>query len=71
VAARVARSMLGESAVAMAVLLAAAVLVDSRPPARPVPQAPAARSGPVFAAGAGGPTRLRATGSLRPQPERR
>lgn len=70
VAARVARSMLGESAVAMAVLLAAAVLVDSRPPARPVPQAPAARSGSVVDAG-GGPTRLRATGSPRPQPERR
>jgi copper transport protein len=71
VTARVARSMLGESAVAMAVLLAAAVLVDSRPPARPVPQAPAARSGSVVDAGAGGPTRLRATGSPRPQPERR
>ena len=34
------RSMIGESAVAMAVLLAAAVLVDSKPPTRPVPQAP-------------------------------
>jgi copper transport protein len=44
VAARLARSMLGESAVAMAVLLAAAVLVDSKPPARPLPQAPAAAS---------------------------
>jgi hypothetical protein len=42
VAGRVARSLLGESAVAMAILLAAAVLVDSKPPARPVPQAPAA-----------------------------
>jgi copper transport protein len=31
------RSMIGESAVAMAVLLAAAVLVDSKPPAQPVP----------------------------------
>jgi len=36
------RSMLGESAVAMAVLLAAAVLVDSRPPPRPLQQAPVA-----------------------------
>jgi copper transport protein len=34
------RSMIGESAVAMAVLLAAAVLVDSKPPAQPVPRAP-------------------------------
>ena len=39
---RVARSLLGESAVAMAVLLAAAVLVDSKPPARPLPAAPTA-----------------------------
>jgi len=36
------RSMVGESAVAMAVLLAAAVLVDSKPPAQPVPRAPVA-----------------------------
>jgi copper transport protein len=36
------RSMIGESAVAMAVLLAAAVLVDSKPPAQPAPQAPVA-----------------------------
>jgi copper transport protein len=36
------RSMAGESAVAMAVLLAAAVLVDSKPPAQPVPRAPVA-----------------------------
>ena len=36
------RSMLGESAVAMAVLLAAAVLVDSKPPPRPLPAAPVA-----------------------------
>jgi copper transport protein len=36
------RSMLGESAVAMAVLLVAAVLVDSKPPAQPAPRAPAA-----------------------------
>jgi hypothetical protein len=34
--------MAGESAVAMAVLLAAAVLVDSKPPAQPVPRAPVA-----------------------------
>jgi copper transport protein len=39
---RLSRSMLGESAVAMAVLLAAAVLVDSKPPPQPVPQAPVA-----------------------------
>jgi copper transport protein len=36
------RSMLVESALAMAVLLAAAVLVDSKPPPQPLPQAPAA-----------------------------
>ena len=36
------RSLLGESEVAMAVLLAAAVLVDSKPPPQPVPQAPVA-----------------------------
>jgi copper transport protein len=41
-AARLARSLLGESAVAMAVLLAAAVLVDSKPPPQPLPQAPTA-----------------------------
>jgi putative copper export protein len=34
---RLARSLLAESAVAMAVLLVAAVLVDSKPPPRPVP----------------------------------
>ena len=39
---RLARSLLGESAVAMAVLLAAAVLVDSKPPARPLPGVPTA-----------------------------
>jgi copper transport protein len=44
VATRIGRSMLGESAVAMAVLLTAAVLVDSRPPARPAPQAPTANA---------------------------
>ncbi|HEX6700369.1 MAG TPA: copper resistance protein CopC [Gaiellaceae bacterium] len=45
--ARLPRSLAGESAVAMAVLLAAAVLVDSKPPPRPVSpasaQPPAAR----------------------------
>jgi copper transport protein len=39
---RLGRSLLGESAVAMAVLLAAAVLVDSAPPAQPPPKAPIA-----------------------------
>ena len=39
---RLSRSMLGESAVAMAVLLAAAVLVDSKPPPQPAPQPPVA-----------------------------
>jgi hypothetical protein len=34
--------MLGESAVAMAVLLAAAILVDSKPPPQPAPHAPVA-----------------------------
>ena len=33
---RLPRSLMGESTVAMAVLLAAAVLVDSKPPPRPV-----------------------------------
>jgi copper transport protein len=42
VAGRLSRSLLGESAVAMAVLLAAAVLVDSKPPPQPAPQAPVA-----------------------------
>ncbi|MHB8468799.1 MAG: copper resistance CopC/CopD family protein [Gaiellaceae bacterium] len=42
ITARIGRSMLGESAVAMAVLLAAAVLVDSKPPAQPPPQPPVA-----------------------------
>jgi putative copper export protein len=35
--ARVGRSVVGESAVAIAVLLAAAVLVDSKPPPPPAP----------------------------------
>jgi copper transport protein len=39
---RLRRSLVGESAVAMAVLLAAAVLVDSKPPPQPVPPPPAA-----------------------------
>jgi copper transport protein len=39
---RLTRSLLGESAVAMAVLLAAAVLVDSKPPVQPLPAAPTA-----------------------------
>jgi copper transport protein len=42
VLARLPRSLAGESAVGMAILLAAAVLVDSQPPPRPAPQAPAA-----------------------------
>jgi copper transport protein len=40
--ARLPRSLLGESAVAMAVLLAAAVLVDSKPPPQPAPAGPSA-----------------------------
>jgi copper transport protein len=44
---RLPRSLAGESAVGMAILLAAAVLVDSKPPPRPTPVAPvAARVGP-------------------------
>ena len=42
VAGRLSRSLLGESAIAMSVLLVAAVLVDSKPPAQPVPRPPAA-----------------------------
>jgi putative copper export protein len=38
------RSLVGESVVAMAVLLAAAVLVDSKPPPQPVKNAPTATS---------------------------
>jgi putative copper export protein len=34
---RVGRSLLAESAVAMSVLLVAAILVDSKPPERPLP----------------------------------
>jgi putative copper export protein len=40
-ATRVGKSLLGESLVGMAVLLAAAVLVDSKPPPQPVKQPPA------------------------------
>jgi copper transport protein len=39
---RLPRSLAGESAVGMAILLAAAVLVDSKPPERPAPSAPVA-----------------------------
>jgi copper transport protein len=39
-ASRVGRSLLGESMVGVAVLLAAAILVDSKPPPRPAPSAP-------------------------------
>jgi len=42
VAGKLSRSLLGESAVAMAVLLVAAVLVDSKPPAQPPAKAPVA-----------------------------
>ncbi|HEY2935588.1 MAG TPA: copper resistance protein CopC [Gaiellaceae bacterium] len=38
---RIGKSLLGESAVGMAILLAAAVLVDSKPPPRPAPGSPA------------------------------
>jgi copper transport protein len=41
-ASRLGRSLLGEATVAMAVLLVAAVLTDSKPPPQPVPAAPAA-----------------------------
>jgi len=40
------RSLVGEAAVGMAVLLAAAVLVDAKPPAQPGPTPPAASSVP-------------------------
>jgi copper transport protein len=43
---RLQRSLVGESAVAMAVLLAAAVLVDAKPPVQPAPSPPAASSVP-------------------------
>ena len=38
---RVGRSLLGESMIGMAVLLAAAILVDSKPPVQPLKQPPA------------------------------
>jgi copper transport protein len=41
---RLRRSLVGESMVGMAILLAAAVLVDSQPPARPPTQTPSAVS---------------------------
>jgi copper transport protein len=44
VAGTLARTLVGESAVAMAVLLAAAVLTDSKPPPQPVPPPPVAVS---------------------------
>jgi putative copper export protein len=43
---RLQRSLVGESMVGMAVLLAAAVLVDAKPPARPAPAPPAASTLP-------------------------
>jgi copper transport protein len=43
---RLQRSLLGESMVGMAVLLAAAVLVDAKPPAQPGPSPPAASTVP-------------------------
>ncbi len=44
VLARLSRSLVGESAVGMVVLLAAAILVNSQPPAKPAPQPPQAAS---------------------------
>lgn len=43
---RLQRSLIGESMVGMAVLLAAAILVDAKPPAQPPPSQPAATSVP-------------------------
>jgi copper transport protein len=45
------RSLAGESAVGMAILLAAAVLVDSKPPPQPVQRPPGALGGTVHAGG--------------------
>jgi hypothetical protein len=45
--ARLPRSVLGESLAGMAVLLVAAVLVDSKPPPQPAARTPARVSGPV------------------------
>lgn len=76
--ARLPRSLLGESAVAMAVLLAAAVLVDSKPPpSRPSP--PSATAGqspappPADAAGAPSPSGAvpAALSPAAPNPQRR
>jgi len=44
---RVRKSLLGESAVGMAILLAAAVLVDSRPPPQPAPPSPQVAARPA------------------------
>ena len=41
---RIGRSLLGESIVGVAVLLAAAILVDSKPPPRPAPSAPVSQA---------------------------
>jgi copper transport protein len=46
-ASRVGRSLLGESMVGVAVLLAAAILVDSKPPPRPAPSAPVTQASAV------------------------
>jgi putative copper export protein len=45
------RSLMGESAVGMAILLAAAVLVDSKPPPQPLKQPPRVLGGTVHASG--------------------
>jgi copper transport protein len=42
VAGRLSRSLLGEAAVALSILLLAAILVDSRPPEKPTPSRTAA-----------------------------
>jgi putative copper export protein len=44
--AKLQRSLIGESMVGMAVLLAAAILVDAKPPPQPAPTQPAATSVP-------------------------
>jgi copper transport protein len=44
---RLSHSLVGESAVGMAVLLAAAVLVDSKPPPQPQPSRPSPASAPA------------------------
>lgn len=50
--ARIARSIAGETAVGVAVLLAAAVLVDSKPPPQPSPSSSSSRSAYAGAVGA-------------------